>query len=191
MWWSLLLNRYVLGAISIAITIGLASWWWNSKQESLREEGRVQVRQEVALANAAAQKQRQELILENEKQTALLLSESAQRLAVAIKQLEIERAKRKPRISAVADAACVVPVGFVFDHDAALPNASGGPGVSTPSASDDRPSGIPLSVAAATIGKNYGVSAECLLRLSSTEEQRYRACVLWDSKFGTRSGCSR
>lgn len=59
----------------------------------------------------------------------------------------------KVYVPAAADAACVVPVGFVRLHDAAaqgLPAPSGGP--------DQTTSGVPLSAVAATVAANYGTA---------------------------------
>jgi hypothetical protein len=56
-------------------------------------------------------------------------------------------------VPASADAACVLPTGFVQLHDAAaagLPGPSGGP--------DQTPSGVPLSDALETIVGNYGAA---------------------------------
>lgn len=187
----LLFNRWVIGALAIGGTVLYLAVWWQSEKESLREEGRAEVRVEVAAVNAKAERERQDLIRSNQAETKDLLSEANQRLVTALKNLEVERAKRKPRVSAAADAACPLPLGFVRDHDAALPGADQRAAVPAAAGADDRASGIPLSVASAEIEHNYRVAAACVLRLDSTEEKRYQACLAWDRKFGTRSGCVR
>jgi hypothetical protein len=63
--------------------------------------------------------------------------------------------KVKVYVPASADAACVVPLGFVQLHDnaaAGLPGAASGPG------SFQTPSRIPLSVVANTVIENYGIA---------------------------------
>lgn len=57
-------------------------------------------------------------------------------------------------VSKAADAACVVPAGFVRVHDASAANVpvSGGP-----LGTDDGPSGIALSTVAGTVADNYTI----------------------------------
>lgn len=56
-------------------------------------------------------------------------------------------------VTAKADAACVVPVGFVRLHDGAAANVP--PVAGNASGSNDDPSGIPLSAVAETVADNY------------------------------------
>ncbi len=66
------------------------------------------------------------------------------------------------------DARCIVPLGFVREHDAAasgdLSALSG-----APVQPDDRPSGLALSAVAATVADNYGACNETRRQLSDLE----------------------
>ncbi|MNL51603.1 hypothetical protein D3C87_1747140 [compost metagenome] len=69
-------------------------------------------------------------------------------------------------VTAQADAACVVPVGFVRFHDAAaagrFPDSAG--------LADEAPSGIALSAVAAAVGENYGTYAEVSRQLIDLQD---------------------
>lgn len=71
-------------------------------------------------------------------------------------------------IPAVADAACVVPVGFVRLHDAA---ASGLPSVPSPAGlPDESPSGVQLSAVEQTVIANYGAGHETSEQLTALQD---------------------
>lgn len=76
--------------------------------------------------------------------------------------------KEVPRyVSAQADAACVVPVGFVRLHDAAAAGVLSDPGTGD---ADAAPAGLALSTVGATIADNYTTShanAEQLTQLQT------------------------
>ena len=68
-------------------------------------------------------------------------------------------------VTVQADAACVVPAGFVRLHDAAAAGRLPGPA----GQSDDAPSGVALSAASGVIAENYGTYAEVAQRLTDLQ----------------------
>lgn len=80
-------------------------------------------------------------------------------------------------VTPAADAACVVPRGFVRLHDAAAAASLPSPA----SGSDEAPSGLPLSAIASTIVANYGAAydwrAEALTWRGWYAEQK----AAWDA----------
>lgn len=68
-------------------------------------------------------------------------------------------------VTVQADAACVLPAGFVRLHDAAAAGQLPGPA----SQSDDAPSGVALSAATETIAANYGDYTEVAQRLTDLQ----------------------
>lgn len=69
-------------------------------------------------------------------------------------------------VTAKADAACLVPAGFVRVHDAAVQ------GVDLPASAGttaDTPSGVALSAVASTVASNYGICRETAERLTSLQ----------------------
>ncbi|MFG0552156.1 hypothetical protein [Pseudomonas sp. yb_9] len=70
-------------------------------------------------------------------------------------------------VSAKADAACVVPVGFARVHDA---TAAGLPAPEPARTADEAPSGIALSAVAETTAGNYATCNETAERLIGLQE---------------------
>jgi signal transduction histidine kinase len=188
--WPLVLNRRVVGALVAVLAVSAAAMWLRSRDESLREEGRAECR----AANRAAQDRRREDISEFVVGNSRRESDLRARLRAAEGRIELDRLnqKRSPRVTQKADSSCTLTLGFVRDYDASLPGASGRPAVPAAVAGgDDDPAGISVSRASAAIGDNNAVCAVAVGRLAACEERRFKACVAWDEKFGTKSGCSK
>lgn len=188
---ALLTNRYVLTGIAIAaIAISIAVWWERTKSGWI-ETGAESARVSQKAANEKARADRQAAIagfvVDFSKREGDLRDELKR------KEYEIEKARseRKPNVTPVADSRCIVPRGFLYDHDADLSRAAGGPAVPAPPADVNGDSGVPLSRVSREVGHNYGELGKCIARLSVCEERRYSACVEWDRKFGTKSNCTR
>lgn len=64
-----------------------------------------------------------------------------------------------------ADAACVIPNGFVRVHDAAAQGVLPG----APAGTDAAPSGVALSSVASTVAGNYGICHECEAQLKALQ----------------------
>ncbi|VVE67894.1 hypothetical protein PCA31118_02696 [Pandoraea captiosa] len=74
-------------------------------------------------------------------------------------------------VTAQADAACTVPVGFVRLHDTAAANTA----LDDPSDSDARPSGVALSAVAATVADNYTAYHELVARYDALRDKLRRS----------------
>lgn len=74
-------------------------------------------------------------------------------------------------VTAQADAACTVPVGFVRLHDAAATNTA----PDDPSDSDAQPSGVALSAVAATVADNYTAYYELAARFDALRDRLRRS----------------
>ena len=74
-------------------------------------------------------------------------------------------------VTAQADAACTVPVGFVRLHDAAAANTA----PDDPSDSDARPAGVALSAVAATVADNYTAYHELAARFDALRDKLRRS----------------
>ncbi|AJC15140.1 hypothetical protein [Pandoraea sputorum] len=74
-------------------------------------------------------------------------------------------------VTAQADAACIVPVGFVRLHDAAATNTA----PDDPSDSDARPSGVALSTVAATVADKYTSYHELAARFDALRDKLRRS----------------
>lgn len=187
--WSLLLNRYVLGAIAVAVlAIAVAAWWANEKA-ALRAEGR----QALEEANKKAAVERRRAIAEYVSDLSARNTELDAKVRGLLARIDADQLdrERNPHVSKAADAACPIPRGFVRDVDAALPGAAGRAAVPDGGAGVDVPTGIPLSVVAREVGRNYAQCSKLLADRDAAEEKRYTACLEWDRKFGTHSNCSR
>jgi hypothetical protein len=68
-------------------------------------------------------------------------------------------------VTAQADAACPVPVGFVRVHDAAAANDLPGPA----GVADARPSGLALSTVAGTVVDNYAICHAAIEQLNALQ----------------------
>ncbi|VVE71610.1 hypothetical protein PAN31117_04112 [Pandoraea anapnoica] len=74
-------------------------------------------------------------------------------------------------VTAQADAACTVPVGFVRLHDTAAANTA----LDDPSDSDARPSGVALSAVATTVADNYTAYHELAARFDALRDKLRRS----------------
>jgi hypothetical protein len=185
--WALVLNRYGIGALAgfVGLLVGVAAW--QARDARLMAEGAAQ----LALANTQAHAARADLIAGWEIERQMLQNDGEQKTKAAVDKIEETYKGRLRRVSQNADRKCVVPAGFVYDHDADLAAAAGRPEVPPSATDDDRDSRIPLSVVGKTVGRNYTELGKCAVRLERCEQTRYDACLAWDKKFGTRSGCTR
>jgi hypothetical protein len=189
--WPLLLNRKVLLAIAVVVAIAAAAAWWEGEKASLRAEGAAaeHVRQERInkLARDKRQADISDFVVDSTKRELELRG----RLQLSEQRLDRALAERISHVSTAADSRCVVPYGFVRDHDTDLSRATGRAAILIGSTDFERASGIPLSRVGAEIGHNYAQLGKCLARLSAAEERRYTACIEWDRKWGTESHCTR
>jgi hypothetical protein len=191
--WTLLLNRRVLIGLAIAAAVIAAAVWLAKAREDLIDQGRREQRAVDEAANERARVARRDQIasqvVESSKREVAALAQ----LRLANQRIELARLERerKPHVTPAADSRCVVPHGFVLDHDAALSSAAGRTSVPAGEADVDRASGISLSLASREIGRNYDELGKCIARLSTSEERRYTECVEWDRRYGTQSGCTR
>lgn len=191
--WGLVLNKYVIGALIALLAIISAILWWEVKKESLRKDGASECHAEHAASNRIAHdarlRQKNELIAEiSARETDLKARLSVAESALFLAQ---QNRERKPNVTPKADAGCVLTLGFVRDYDASLPASARRADVSFTDADNDKPSGIPLSVASTEIGRNNASCAACVERLNTCEDRRYQACLAWDKRFGLQSGCAR
>ena len=148
------------------------------------QKGRVDERAHQANAAAKAQASAARVAAKQDAKAADLSAEVRQ--ATVEKQIEYRTItktliKEVPKyVTAEADAACVIPVGFVRLHDVAagsgqalFPPAAGGP--------VDAPSGLDLSAVSSTVVANYGTA-----HLWRAEAEGWRAWYLaqreaWDN----------
>lgn len=90
-----------------------------------------------------------------------------------VDRIQVVREKAKTIVKEVpvyvtpeADAACVVPRGFVRVHDGAAANSIPGPAESA----DDAPAGIALSAVAEVVAENYGTYHEIAEQLKALQK---------------------
>ncbi len=74
-------------------------------------------------------------------------------------------------VTAEADAACTVPLGFVRLHDAAAANTT----PDDPSAADARPASVALSAVAETVADNYTAYHELAARFDALRDKLRRS----------------
>jgi hypothetical protein len=191
--WPLLLNRRVLIGLAIAAAAIAAVVWIDRTRESLIDQGRREQRAVDEAANERARVVRRDQISAQVVESSKREVAALEQLRLANQRIELARLERerKPHVTPAADARCVVPHGFVLDHDAGLSSAAGHPAVLDAKADDDRASGIPLSLASREIGRNYAELGKCINGLNAAEERRYTECLAWDRTYGTKSGCTR
>lgn len=187
--WALVLNRRVLGALALLLAAVAFALWVHHRDDRLREEGRQAVEEANRLAHVKRQEEIADFVVTWSKREGALRNELASK-EHALWEAQQKR-ERSPGVSRKADAACPVPLGFVRDHDSALPRSAGSPRLPPAGANLDDPSGVVLSGIARCVGRNYTECAKLEERLASCEERRYRACLEWDKRFGTESGCTR
>lgn len=140
--WAFLTNPVVAAAIALG-----AAWIWH----------RHEIRVAIEAHDIAATAKRREAIADYV--VTMSARTGTQRREVEVAQGEVrtqivERIKEVPRyVTPLADSRCVVPRGFVHDHDAAW----GLPAVPLPAGGlVDEPSGIPLSRVRAVDDENAG-----------------------------------
>lgn len=187
---AILLNRWVLAGLGVVAALTLLALAYEKKADALRAEGAA----EKQRANDAAKTARYAAISEYVVAHAQRETEDQARARLAEQRLDLERDERQRERKAAyakADLGCVVPLRFVRDHDAGVPRPGGRPDVPRPDAGDlDAGSGVPLSAVAEAVDVNYSSCQKLLDRVRGYEERRYRDCLEWDAKFGTRSGCA-
>lgn len=139
--------KYRLLASVLAFILAVVALYWTGYRKGSEA---VQARWDLAVANQTAA---------TAKGAAKAAEVTTVEVVKYVDRIKVVReraqaiAKETPRyVPASADAACVVPVGFVRLHDAAARSEDAG----TPGSHDDEPAGIALSAVAATVTDNYG-----------------------------------
>jgi hypothetical protein len=186
--WPLVLNRRVLGALGLVLAAVALMLWDESRLARERERGAALVEE----ANKNARIKREADNTAHEQEMEQQRNDAKASLAGALAEIDRLRRERPNRVSPKADAGCVVTRGFVRDHDDALPRSARRSKVPLAPADIDRPAaGVVLSGVRNCIDHNYSECAKLETRLAACEESRYAACVAWDKRFGTSSGCTR
>jgi hypothetical protein len=183
--WPLLLNRYVQEAIIAALLVIGALMWWEHYKDALRAEGA----KECVAANVQGEVKRAESIAQFDFDLDDARKEALERAMWAYQSIDRSIKERPSHVSKTADAACVVPRGFVRDHDADVPRSARRAEVPPPQADADVPSGLVLSRVESVVRHNYGECEKVLSERDADNEARYKECVAWDKRFGTESGC--
>lgn len=190
--WPLVLNRRVIGALALVLAaVAAALWWEHIKAEWMAEGARA-----IAETNRKARDERHEAIAEYvvaSSQRAIASDAEQRRIR---SRLELEQLNRPKGVGAYvtpkADAACIVPDGFVRYHDAAVPRADGRPALpGAASGSADRPSGVQLSRIGSVVAGNYDACQELLERVPKLRAWCATECAAWDARWGTKSDCAR
>lgn len=150
----------VLG-IALLVTLGAFRFTYVLQHAEL-----VKVRADVQVAQAKAEKAAAELKTAQGIVTVKTVTEYVDRVQIVREKGETIVKEVKVYVTPEADAACVVPVGFVRVHDAA---ASGEPAV--PAGDPDAPAeGIALSTVAETIAENYTIAHENAEQLTALQK---------------------
>ena len=183
----LLLNRYVIGALASALLIGSTVLWWGHKKDELRTEGAAACQE--TNRKAQAERDRKDEAFRDDQ--AKIQQGLRDELKTTKGELDRLRKERKSHVSATADAQCVIPRGFVRDHDRDLPRAAQGPELPLSAADADKPAGVVLSRVSRCVGSNYTECAKIQRERDTANEERYQACLAWDKRYGTQSGCTR
>jgi hypothetical protein len=188
--WPLLFNRNVLIALAaIGLVVFLGASWAKVRGDWVAEGRKLEAEERDAKDKLAKDQRREEIstwVVDLSQRDAAL----REKLRVTEQRLALQP-EGVSHVSAVADSACSVPRGFLFDLAAAVPGAAGHSAVQPSGTSLDKPSGIPLSRVSGDIVYNYTQCSRLLARSLAEEERRYNACLDWDKKWGTRSGCRR
>lgn len=184
--WPLILNKYVLGGLALVLLFIGAGIAWESAKNKYREEGK----QAIIALNVAAQAKRNEDKRMYDQDLSDEKKEALDRLALSKANIDTKRTAREgnSHVTTKTDSITVITRGFVRDYDASI--TFGHAAVPIPKqADDDTPSGIPASAISRAIGRNNDICAGFIAELDSIEELRYAACIAWDKRFGTQSGC--
>jgi hypothetical protein len=112
-------------AIAVVVAIAAAAAWWEGEKASLRAEGAAIERAAQAAANKRAYEKRQADISDFVVDFTKRDLELRGRLQLSEQRLDRAQAERISHVSAAADSRCVVPYGFVRDHDSDLSRATG------------------------------------------------------------------
>jgi hypothetical protein len=152
-----LVMRLAVGA-AVVLTIVAALSWTYSKGWQAREA--VAVADALKASEKARKQERKAQVITERVSTA------HEAKAVQIRTVYRDIIREVPvYVTAQADAACVVPAGFVRVHDAAAAGRVPGP----PGQSDDAASGVAISAASGVIVQNYGTYAEVSQRLTDLQ----------------------
>lgn len=149
------------GAVAAAVLSGAAyikgRWDGAALADAVHAASAIQAAQQVRKTERRADA----ITLDIQAQHSAALAE-----IIVVKQIVSREVPRY--VTVKADAACLVPTGFVSLHDAAtrgavpkLPGAAGGP---------DDPSGVALSTVASTVAGNYSTCHETAARLTALQE---------------------
>jgi hypothetical protein len=182
-------SSLLLRVILVAAAIAAAVFWWERLRTSWIAQGVLEehARQEVVNARAHTKRENE---ISGFREEMLQANAGLQR-QLGAKDQEIDRLnkERGNHVSPAADSRCIVPRGLVRDLDGALPGAAGRAAVSDAGGDQDAAAGVSLSWISGIIRGNYGQCAKYIERLSGFEQRRYEACLAWDAKWGTHSGC--
>jgi hypothetical protein len=160
---------FILALIVVwGISLAATAWYW-------RNEGIEHERGAQAIAAAKAKTLTDQQYAAKERELDASARDTKMRLDLAYAETEAARAHERivyrtikeevpVYVTAKADAACALPVGFVVLHDAAAggtvpPDPAPGAPAAQPGGLD-RPSGVALSAATATIVDNYDTGHE-------------------------------
>lgn len=124
------------------------------------------VRDDWNAANAAQALKLAEAEARAERVTVKVVTEYVDRVRVVREKAQTIVKEVPVYVTPEADAACVVPRGFVRVHDGAARNEVPGPAESA----DDAPSGIALSTATEVIADNYGTYHEVAEQLKALQK---------------------
>lgn len=174
----LVFNRYTLAAAATA-ALAWAGWSWHTSKIDTAVEAAVAARDKHWAGEIAAERARHrglvadwvlEMVAREDAARARQAREKAEREA-QFRQL----LKEVPRyVTPVADARCIVPLGFVRIHDAAAGDA-GPPGAAAipepAGGSVDADSGVALSAVGAAVTENYFACHEAIAEV--TEWRRW------------------
>ena len=152
---------------------------WKHDYEALQAE--VKAKAKAWAAAMAEQKAAGEEIISN----LTIKLERYRREAV---KLRGELSDTRKFVSVVADANCVVPVGFVWMHNAAASGSSASiPAATAPSTAvnADAPSGVTLSQVAETAAYNYALSLEWRSQLIAWQDW-YGQWQAWYAEWTAR-----
>jgi len=135
------MNRAAFIVVLLALAAGLA-WWATDRYNAAVDRAD---RAEDAARNLRVQ-------LKNAKGATVTVTQYVDRVQTIREKGDTIIKEVTRYVPAQADAACVVPLGFVRLHDAAAAGAVPDPGAGD---ADAAPSGVALSAVAGTVAANY------------------------------------